>query len=96
MRNAESGTLVSCGIRNYGVSNLEYSSRTPDHTYDWDPESKFHRQRIRNPVPAIQNPWYGIQNQRLSWIPLHGAKITIHFMLKREANKLGDRQTTQK
>ena len=26
-----------------------------------------------NPVPGIQNPRRGIQNQRLSWIPLHGA-----------------------
>ena len=25
-----------------------------------------------NPVLGIWNPWYGIQNQRLSWIPLHG------------------------
>ena len=35
---------------------------------------------IRNPlcwnpksVPGIQNPQRGIQNPRLSWIPLHGA-----------------------
>ena len=25
----------------------------------------------RNPVPGMQNPGRGIQNQRLSWIPLH-------------------------
>ena len=26
-----------------------------------------------NPVPRIRNPQCGIQNPRLSWIPLHGA-----------------------
>ena len=26
-----------------------------------------------NPVPRIRNPWRGIQNPGLSWIPLHGA-----------------------
>ena len=31
----------------------------------------FHRQKFRNPVPVIRNPPRGIQNPRLSWIPLH-------------------------
>ena len=30
---------------------------------------------IRNPVLGIRNPQGGIQNPRLSWIPLHGAKV---------------------
>ena len=30
-----------------------------------------------NPVPGIRNPRRGIQNPRLSWIPLHGAKQTF-------------------
>ena len=29
------------------------------------------------PVPGIWNPWHGIQNSRLSWIPLHGATLVI-------------------
>ena len=28
-----------------------------------------------NPVPGIRNPRYGIQNPRLSWIPLHGVRV---------------------
>ena len=31
----------------------------------------FHQQKFRNPVPVIRNPPRGIQNPRLSWIPLH-------------------------
>lgn len=34
----------------------------------------FHWQRIRSPVPSIRNPWRGVQNPRLPWIPSHGAK----------------------
>ena len=30
---------------------------------------------IRNPVLGIRNPQGGIQNPRLSWIPLHAAKL---------------------
>ena len=29
------------------------------------------------PVPGIWNSWHGIQNSRLSWIPLHGATLEI-------------------
>ena len=27
---------------------------------------------IRNRLPGIRNPLHGIENRRLSWIPLHG------------------------
>ena len=30
-----------------------------------------------NPVPGIRNPRRGIQNPRLSWIPLHGAIYSL-------------------
>ena len=43
----------------------EYNSRNSDLTDDWNPESKFHWQRIRNPAPDFQNPQLGIQNPRL-------------------------------
>ena len=34
---------------------------------------------IRNPSPGIRNSLHRIQNPRLSWIPLHGAKLySIH------------------
>ena len=43
---------LSCGIWTPGLWNLEYTSRNPDPPKDL----KFHHQRIRNPVPGIQNP----------------------------------------
>ena len=30
--------------------------------------------KVRNLVPGIRNPGRGIQNPRLSWIPLHGVE----------------------
>ena len=39
-------------------------------------ESRIHWAGIRNPVLGIRNPQGGIQNPRLSWIPLHGAKLS--------------------
>ena len=39
-------------------------------------ESGIHWAGIRNPVVRIRNPQRGIQNPRLSWIPLHGAKLS--------------------
>ena len=52
----------TCGIRNREL---------------WNPESRFHLQRLDLPVTGIRNPWHGIQNSRLSWIPLHGATLVI-------------------
>ena len=40
-------------------------------------ESKFHWQRIRNPVPGVWNLQRGIENPRLSWVPLYGAIYKI-------------------
>ena len=39
----------------------------------WNLESGIHWKMIRNPVTGICKSWRGIQNPRLSWIPLHGA-----------------------
>ena len=47
----------------------------------WNPESTVLESGIRNPVPGIRNPQHGIQNPRLSWIPLHGAKISHYTQL---------------
>ena len=45
-------------------------------------ESGIHCAGIRNPVPPIRNPQHGIQNPRLSWIPLDGAiKCIMSIML---------------
>ena len=59
--------IFACGIENPGLWDPEYSSRNPAN--DWNPESKFHLQRLRNQLFGIRNPWRGIQNPRLSWIP---------------------------
>ena len=40
--------------------------RTRNPANDWNSESKFYRQGIRNPVPGIRNPQRGIQNSK--WI----------------------------
>ena len=69
-----------CGIWNPRLWNsTEYTSqgiRNP--TNDWNPESKFHWLKIRNPIPGIRNPLRGIRNPRLSGIPLH---VTISQLL---------------
>ena len=54
--------VVESGIRGFRIRNP---------TNDWNPKSKFHGERIRNPIPRIRNPRRGIQNSRLSWISLH-------------------------
>ena len=57
---------LTTGIRNPGFWNLEYSSRDPESNNDWNleyisrnPESKNkeRKERIRNPVARIRNPW---------------------------------------
>ena len=57
-----------------GFRNTVQGLRNPIN--DWNPESKFYRQRNRNPVPGVRNARREIQNPRLSWIPLHGARRT--------------------
>ena len=52
--------LEESGILSFGIQNTAQRIRNP--TKDW------------NQVPRIRNPWHGIQNPRLAWIPLHEAK----------------------
>ena len=66
--NLESWVLES------GFRNTVQGLRNPIN--DWNPESKFYRQRNRNPVSGVRNARREIQNPRLSWIPLHGARRT--------------------
>ena len=54
----------------YGIRNTAGEIRNP--TNGWNSESKFHDQDW-NSVPRILNSGRGIQNLRLSWMPLHGA-----------------------
>ena len=82
-----------CGICSLGIWNKEYSSRNPEFHkgLDWNQESKFHRQRIRNPVPGsrIQDPEFqiplkkiwnlviGIRNPRCG---IQTSKTALHFL----------------
>ena len=56
--------LVEPGILGFGIRKLAQGIRNPAN--DWNSESKFYRQGIRNPVPGIRNPQRGIQNSK--WI----------------------------
>ena len=47
-----------------------------NHTNDWNPESKSHRQRLKSSTRNLEfYPQHRIQNPRLSWIPLHLVRI---------------------
>ena len=41
-----------------------------------------------NQVPGIRNPRHGIQNPRLSWIPLHGANVSQTRPDRKKADSL--------
>ena len=47
--------FFSCGFRNPGLWNPEYSSRDPESTNDWNPESKLYRPIIRNQEPITRS-----------------------------------------
>ena len=53
------------GILSFGFRNTAQGIRNPFN--DWNLESKFHWQRIQNPVTRTRNSRRGIQNPRLSW-----------------------------
>ena len=56
--------LVEPGILGFGIRKLAQGIRNPAN--DWNSESKFYRQGIRNPVPGIRNPQRAIYNSK--WI----------------------------
>ena len=57
--NPDSGIrrIFACGIRNPGLWNPEF--RIPLTIRNQNPSSS---DKVRNPVPGIQNPWLGIQH----------------------------------
>ena len=84
IRNPDSERLLpmESGILSFGIWNV--AQGVQNLTKDWNPESLFHRQRKRDPVPGTLNPWLGIQNPRLSWIPLHvhGTSTTSNYLIR--------------
>ena len=79
--NMESGIPLKIGIQNPtdkhwnsvpGIRNTAQGIRNP--TKDWNPESKFHWQCLESGIHGVESRILE-SNPRLSWIPLHGAKI---------------------
>ena len=62
--------FVESGILGFGKRNTAQGIRNPLMIAIGNPLPNFHWQRIWNPVSGIRNPRGGIQNLRLSWIPL--------------------------
>ena len=83
---------VSCGVQNPGLWNLEYGSRNLDPTNNCNPDSKFHWQRIQNPVPGIQNTRRIIRNPGMSWIPICGMKFCFPNFKSSETSGLDGKQ----
>ena len=54
------------GILGFGIRNTALGIRNP--TNDWNPESKFHWQRLESSTCNPESTALGIQNPRLSWI----------------------------
>ena len=52
---------------------------------DWNPESNFNWKRLERGT-GIRNPLRGIQNPKLSWIPLYGA-IDTHSLFTTSATR---------
>ena len=66
------------GILGFGIRNTAIGVQSPT-INNWNAESKFHWKKMYNPVIGILNQRRGIQNQRLSWIPLHGANFFLVY-----------------
>ena len=65
---------VESGILGFGIRCTAQGIRNS--TNDWNPESKFHSQEIRNPVLGIRNPGNsscGIRNSGL-WNPEYSSR----------------------
>ena len=54
-----------------GIRNTAKGIRTPITIKIRNPSSN---DKVWNPLPKVRNPQRGIQNSRLSWMPLHGAE----------------------
>ena len=62
-----------CGIRNPVLWNPELQLKEFGIPVTIGIQNPSSTVKYWNPVPGIRNPRCGIQNLRLSWIPLHGA-----------------------
>ena len=62
-----------CGIRNPVLWNPELQLKEFGIPVTIGIQNPSSTDKYWNPVPGVRNPRCGIQNLRLSWIPLHGA-----------------------
>ena len=68
--NPESWKFLLVEFRqNPGLWNPEYSCRNPESHKQLEFAIQIQLKKNWNPVIEIRNPWRGIQNPRLSWIP---------------------------
>ena len=76
--------ILASGIRNPGTSGVHLKESAIRLTIKTGIQVLLTNYR-RNPVPEIWIPWHGIQNPRLSWIPLYGATLSyvLHFSCSR-------------
>ena len=78
--NPESGKILpmESAILGFRIRNTSQGVRNPSN--DWNPESKL--------TDKCWNPERGIQNPRLSWIPLHWGAIyeLSRMLMKRNVN----------
>ena len=65
------------------IRNTAQRIRNPSN--DWNPESNFNWKRLERGT-GIRNPLRGIQNPKLSWIPLYGA-IDTHSLFTTSATR---------
>ena len=76
--------LTESGTMGFGIRSKAHRIRNL--TSDWNPESTFHC-KDWNPVPGIRNPRRGIQNPKLSGIPLYGTIIFSRAEIKEKKRK---------
>ena len=67
---SEKFLLVDTRILGFGTRKTAQGIRNPTDDRIWYPSPT--ESGIQ--YLGIQNPWHGIQNPRLSWVPLHGAR----------------------
>ena len=76
--------ILASGIRNPGTSGVHLKESAIRLTIKTGIQVLLTNYR-RNAVPEIWILWHGIQNPRLSWIPLYGATLSyvLHFSCSR-------------
>ena len=75
--------LLPSGILGFGIRNTAQRIRNPCN--DWNPESNFYWKRLETDS-GIRSPLRGIQNPKLSWIPVYWV-IDTHSLFTTSATR---------